>query len=123
MSEMNDADYRNAVSRLPKWAQRVIEDRDRQIAQLTRRVTELSEGPADSDVIEHDYVNPDRPLGKGVIIRFLFPGEEYIEIRHQREGRGFLELTGTGRTKGSQALAVQPRGAANSLRVRLTEYW
>jgi hypothetical protein len=122
MSEMNDTDRRNAMRNVPKWAQRVIEDRDRQIAQLTRRVAELSEGPEDSDVIEHDYVNPSRPLRKGAVIRFLMGEGEYIEVHHDRKGGGFLELRGSGSQRDSGALAVQPQ-VSNVLRVRLDRHW
>jgi hypothetical protein len=122
MSEMNDTDRRNAMKNVPKWAQREIEALEQQVAQLTRRVAELSEGPEDSDVIEHDYVSPSRPLRKGAVIRFLMGEGEYIEIHHDRKGGRFLELRGSGSQRDSGALAVQPQ-VSNVLRVRMTGYW
>ena len=109
-----------AMGRLPKWARNRIEDQDRKIAELTRQVNLLSEGPADSDVIQHDYVYPPRPLGRGVIIRFLMADGEYIEVQHGKNG--YLELRGSSGNWASSALTVQGP-VINALRVRLTEVW
>ena len=119
---MSDADELRAMERLPKWAQRRIEDQAKQIAALTNRIAELSEGPADADVIEHDYLHPPRPIGKGKTIRFVMNDRgEYIEIHHARNNSGYLELRGAG-GQAAGSLAVQPQ-VSNVLRIRLDRHW
>jgi hypothetical protein len=105
------------LARLPKWAQEEIGYQEQKIAELTARIAELSAGPEDSDTIAMDYIYPDRPLGKGILIRFLMPGGGRIEASVNR-GSGSLELRADADKADSQSLAVQP-SASNSLRVRL----
>ena len=97
MNEMNDTDHRNAMKNVPKWAQRHIEDQNQRIAELTRRVTELSEGPADSNVRARHHVHPDVQLGNGVPVAFAIgdqtPGNRTdITVQHSRDDPGVLEI-------------------------------
>jgi len=97
MSGMNDTDRRNAMKNVPKWAQRVIEDLEQQVAQLTRRVAELSEGPASSNVRVRGYPHPDRQLGNGVPVAFAIGEQAHgnrtdITVEHSREDPGVLEI-------------------------------
>ena len=52
------------MARLPKWAQNLIANQDRLLAEQDRHIAELSAGPEHSDVYVHDYAHPDRLLGK-----------------------------------------------------------
>ena len=67
-------------------------------------------------------MHPSRPLGKGATIRFLMRDGEYIEVGHNREGLGFLELSGSGSHRDTSALSAQPQ-VSNVLRVRLDRNW
>lgn len=109
-------------ARLPKWAQDRIAYLEQALAEQRRLVGRLSEGPADSDVIVHDYVSPPRLLGRGVAIRFLMGDGEYIEVAHHKSGHGYLELRASSGSKDAQSLAVQPQ-VSNVVSVRLTKHW
>jgi len=106
------------IPSLPKWAQQRIEDLDRKIAELERRVALLSEGPAESDtVIPGGGTYPDRELGLGVRIGFRLPTGT-IEAHVNREG--YLEVRATGLDTG--ALVAQPQ-SSNVLRVKSDRWW
>ncbi len=104
------------TARLPAWAQNRIHQLEQDLAGAREHIALLSDGPADSDVIAHDYEHPDRLLGRGVIIRFLL-GTGYIEVSHGREKSGYLEL----RTGGG-ALISQPL-YGNVIRIREGGFW
>jgi hypothetical protein len=111
---MNDTDRRNALARLPAWAQREIGNLERQVAEQARHIAALSAGPADSDVLIHDYVHPDRLLGKGTAVTFL-TGEPHgpdgrrdrITVEPSRERPGWLDVSLTS-DRAAQAVYAYP---------------
>lgn len=108
------------MARLPKWAQREIETLQMRLAEHQQRITELSAGPENSNVIVSDYGYPDRLLGRDTRIRFLLGEDGYIEVRHQRSNPGILEIVSGGAgLKG--ALHITPQ-VSNAVRVRIGEY-
>ncbi len=110
--------------RAPKWALEKIGYLERDLAEAQATIARLSEGPANSNVIAHDYVNPDRLLGRNIMIRFLLDDRgSCIEAAHDRSGGGYLILRAVGDIRAAQSLSVQPAGAVNTVRVRLEESW
>jgi hypothetical protein len=122
MTNDTDTDTGNALARLqslPKWVRNRLEVQDRRIADLTRRVAELSEGSARSDTaVNGQGVYPDRELGMSAIIRFRLPGGT-IEAAIQGD---YLNIRNTGAGGESQALVVQPQ-ISNVVRIRPDRWW
>jgi hypothetical protein len=111
--DMNDTDQRNALARLPKWAQTHIADLEREVAEKTRRIGQLSEGPADSNVCIADYGYPDRPLGRNVRVAFTLDEAtagrraDTVTVEHSREQPGTLEIH-VSSDRSSQTLYISP---------------
>ena len=113
---MNDTDLRNKMARLPKWAQNLIANQDRLLAERDRHIAELSAGPEDSDVYVHDYVHPDRLLGKGVPVSFRI-ANGIITVKHSKQTPGALEIRSTS-NRAFQPLYITPQ-VSNVFQVRL----
>jgi hypothetical protein len=128
-AKMNATDLHNALGRLPKWAQDHIRLLQQRITEQEQHISQLSTGPEDSDVRIHDYVYPDRLLGRGLPVTFDV-GDPYgpdgtlrdrITVEHSRERPGWLDINITSNRAGAHAVHVYPV-VSNHIRLGIGPY-
>lgn len=114
---MNDTDRRNALARLPKWAQREIGTLQMRLAEAKQHITELNGEPEDSSVAVLDYAFGNRKLGQDVTIQFTLPGRIRITVGHDGNRPGMLSV----RNEDGGPLYVSPV-SGNHLRISTQEH-
>lgn len=91
------------LSTLPAWAQKYIDGLKTQLRNRDERITELSDGPADSRVRTASYVGPEVKLGNATVNFFLGESRERWEDMVSvsvEDGRLRIQTHGKGRNAG-----------------------
>jgi hypothetical protein len=123
METITDSDLTARIAtKAPAWAQDVIYRLDRQLAEARKRIAELSEGPADSNVRTSDYSDhPDRLLGRNTRIAFDLDGGGTVVVHHGEKAENTLEVYCTSMSMSNHYPHITP-ASANTFRIRLGEY-
>lgn len=117
MQTITDLTLAQRILKLPGWAQDVIYDLDRELAEARRQIAMRSGGPDGSNVRVNEFgIRPDRMLGKDIPVSFDVPGGTVV-IKHDASGGLEVYCTGPGAGHYPQ---IMP-GTANTFRIRLGE--